>query len=137
MSSFSFTVTQVTQNFTATVNSPVNLTLTENPDTVNIVNQVNEITVINTIQPVTITSGGGGSGGYNQNLNTTDNVAFATVTTPEIYGVAQQPVFFPTGLKIVQSAGTSVGVIFSDSTVQLTAWRPDQLADVVIDFGSI
>ena len=137
MSSFSFTVTQITYNFTATVSNPATLTLADYPDNVSVVNNVNTITVINTVQPVTISGIGGEGGNFNQSLNTTDNVGFASVTTPNIYGVAQTPVFFPTGLRIVETAGTSVGVIFSDSTVQLTAWRPDQLADIVIDFGSI
>jgi hypothetical protein len=139
MSSFSFTVTQVTYNFTATVSNPATLTLADYPENVSVVNNVSTITVINNIQPVTISGIGGEGGNFNQSLNTTDNVAFASVTTPNIYGVAQTPVFFPTGIEIAQSAGTgtSIGVKFADTTIQVTAWRPDQLADTIIDFGSI
>jgi hypothetical protein len=138
MSSFTFEVTQVVYNFTATVANPATVTLAEYPDNVNVVNNVNTITVVNTIQPVTI-SGFDNGAGYNQSLNTTDNVAFATVTTPTIYGAAQLPVYFPTGVKLEQASGTtaSIGVVFTDNTVQITAWRPDQLAAVVIDFGAI
>ena len=102
MSSFNFTVTQVTQNFTATVRYPINLTLQETPDTVSVVNAVSTITVINNVQPVTVTGVGGGGGGtvYNQSLNTTDNVAFASLTTPTIYGPAQTSVYFPNGINL-------------------------------------
>ena len=111
MSSFTFTVTQVTQNFTATIRYPVNLTLIENPDTVNVANFVSTLTVINTIQPVTISGVGGGSlNPFNQSLNTGDNVSFASVTTPEIYGYAQQPVQFPTGISV-----NNMGTVFNGS----------------------
>jgi hypothetical protein len=135
MSSYSFTVTEVVYNFTATVANPAEVVLAEYPDDVTITTQLTTITVVNSVQPITIT----GLGGYNQDLNTFNNVAFATVTTPEIYGSAQNPVYFPTGLQIAQSAGTgtSIGVKFADNTIQVTAWQPDQLAAVVIDFGSI
>jgi hypothetical protein len=135
MSSYSFTVTEVVYNFTATVANPAEVVLAEYPDDVKITTQLTTITVVNSVQPITIT----GLGGYNQDLNTFNNVAFATVTTPEIYGSAQNPVYFPTGLQIAQSAGTgtSIGVKFADNTIQVTAWQPDQLAAVVIDFGSI
>jgi hypothetical protein len=139
MSSFSFTVTQVTYNFTATIANPAAVTLAQYPDDVTITTQLTTVTVINTTQPVTVSGIGGGGGNFNQSLNTTDNVGFASVATPEIYGINQQPVYFPTGLTISPSAGTtsSIGVLFSDNTIQVTAWRPDQLADIIIDFGSI
>ena len=139
MSSFSFTVTQVVYNFTATVSNPATLTLADYPDNVSVVNNINTITVVNTIQPVTISGVGGDGGNFNQSLNTTDNVAFNSLTTPTIYGYAQSPVYFPTGLEVAQSAGTgtSIGVKFADNTIQVTAWRPNDLADIVIDFGSI
>jgi hypothetical protein len=138
MSSYTFEVTQVTYNFTATVANPATVVLAEYPDNVSVVNNVNTITVVNNIQPVTI-SGFDSGAGYNQSLNTTDNVAFATITTPTIYGAAQLPVYFPTGVKIEQVSGStaSIGVVFTDNTVQVTAWRPDQLAAIVIDFGAI
>ena len=137
MSSFSFTVTQVVYNFTATVANPATLTLADYPDDVNVTTQVNTVTVINSIQPVTIMGFESGAG-YNQSLNTTDNVAFASVATQVIYGVAQTPVYFPTGLLIAPTGtSTSIGVVFSDSTIQVTAWQPDQLAAIVIDFGPI
>lgn len=106
MSTYNFTATQIVYNFTATVNNPAELTLTDNPEQVNIVNVVNTLTVINTVQPVTVTGSAGQS--YNQSLNTTDNVAFNTLTVPTIYGVAQQPVSFPTGISTI-----NYGSIFS------------------------
>ena len=135
MSSFSFTVTQVVYNFTATVANPAEVTLADYPDDVLVTTQLTTITVVNSVQPITVT----GLGGYNQDLNTYNNVAFATVTTPEIYGVAQTPVYFPTGLQISQSSGTgtSIGVAFADNSIQVTAWRPNELADIIVDFGSI
>ena len=135
MSSYTFTVTEVVYNFTATVANPAEVVLADYPDDVTITTQLTTITVVNSVQPITIT----GFGSYNQSLNTTDNVAFASVTTPEIYGVAQTPVYFPTGIQVAQSAGTgtSIGVVFSDNTIQVTAWRPNELADIIVDFGSI
>lgn len=135
-----FTVTQVTYNFTATVGTPIALRLAETPDTVNVTNQISTITVINTVQPVTI-SGIGGSGGgapYNQSLNTTDNVSFASVTTPTIYGQAQQPVFFPTGISLANQGtnfqgGIDLGLISGTYTNQLSLI----FALLNIDFGTV
>jgi hypothetical protein len=104
-----FTVTQITYNFTATVGNPVSLRLEETPDTVTVVNQLNTITVINSVQPVTISGLGGGGQTYNQSLNTTDNVSFASVTTPQIYGLAQQPVYFPTGISLTNVGSSFIG----------------------------
>lgn len=110
--SFNFTVTQVTRNFTATLTNPINLTLASQPDAVNVVKQITTVTVVNTVQPVTIQGAGGGGGSiYNQSLNTTDNVSFASVTTPAIYGVAQQPVSFPTGISVTNPGNTFQGGI--------------------------
>lgn len=134
-----FTVTQVTYNFTATISEPVALTLAETPDTVSVVNQVSTITVINTVQPVTITGYGMGTGtNFNQSLNTTDNVAFASVTTPQIYGQAQQPVFFPTGISVANQGtnfigGIDLGLIVGTYTNQLSLI----FALLNIDFGTV
>jgi len=138
--SFNFTVTQVTQNFTATLTNPINLTFTEDPDTVNIVNQITTVTVVNNIQPVTISGVGGGSGGgvgYNQSLNTTDNVAFASVTTPAIYGPAQNPVLFPNGISVANVGNTfngsiDLGQLYGTFTNQISLI----LALLPLDFGT-
>lgn len=139
MSTYVFTVTQVTQNFTATISNPINLTLSENPDTVNVVTQVSTLTVVNNIQPVTVSliGGGGGGGGYDQSLNRGDNVQFASVTTPQIFGTAQQPVYFPTGIS-VDNLGTSfqggidLGLVYSTFTNQISL----VLALLPLNFGS-
>lgn len=91
---FGFTVTQVTYAFTATISTPVSLALFNTNTNVLISENTNTITVSNVIQPVTIA----GMANYNQSLNTFDNVSFASVTTPYIYGFAGQPVNFPTGI---------------------------------------
>ena len=110
---FSFTVTQVVNNFTATISIPLALALTNVPNSMAVTNTTATVTVNNTIQPVTVS---GGSATANQTVNTFDNVTFASVTTPLIYGPAGQPVEFPTGIN-----ATNVGTVFSGS----------------LDFGSI
>jgi hypothetical protein len=93
---YSFTITQVVYDFTATVTTPVNLVLNNTETQVLITGTTATIQVINNIQPVSVGAGSGQI--FNQNLNTTDNVSFASLTTPYIYGFAQQPVVFPTGI---------------------------------------
>ena len=105
MASPSFTITQVTYNFTATISKPLELTLNGTTSSVTVVSQQTAtIYVNNTIQPITI-AGLGGGGGYNQSLNTGDNVSFASLTTPSIYGSSGQPVLFPNGFN-APNAGT-------------------------------
>jgi hypothetical protein len=135
--SFNFTVTQVTQNFTATLTNPINLTFTEDPDTVNVVNQITTVTVVNNVQPVTISGVGGGNASYNQSLNTTDNVAFASVTTPTIYGPAQAPVLFPNGISVANVGNTfngsiDLGQLYGTFTNQVSLI----LALLPLDFGT-
>lgn len=135
---YNFTATQIVYNFTATIDNPAELVLTDDPTTVNVTNVVSTVTVINTVQPVTITGGGGGQD-YNQSLNTTDNVAFASVTTPVIYGVAQQPVSFPTGISAA-NFGTVFGTALDLGTINITTVT-NQLslifAFLPLDFGGI
>ena len=95
MPNYSFTITQVVYDFTATVTTPVNLVLNNTETSVVISPNTSTIQVINTPQPVTVATG---ATSYNQSLNTFDNVSFASVTTPYIYGFAGQPVNFPTGI---------------------------------------
>ena len=140
MSSYTFTVTQAVYNFTATINYPINLTLAENPDTVNVTNSANTFTVVNNIQPVTITGigSGGGINPFNQSLNTGDNVSFNSLTTPAIYGYAQAPVNFPTGISTDSpgptfSGGVNLGQINTTVTNQLALI----FAFLPIDFGSV
>lgn len=114
-----FEVTEITYNFTATVTTPLELTLTGTDTHLTVVSPTTAtISVINNRQPVTISSGLGGIGGssYDQELNTDSNVNFASVTTPAIYGFAGAPVSFPTGI-----SAANFGTVFSGS----------------LDFGSI
>lgn len=133
---FVFTVTQVTQNFTATMTNPINLTLASDPDAVNVVNQVTTVTVINNVQPVTVSGVGGGNAEFNQSLNTTDNVSFASVTTPIIYGPAQTPVSFPNGISVTNQGNTfngsiDLGQLYGTFTNQISLI----LALLPLDFG--
>lgn len=136
MPNYVFTVTQDISNFTATIAYPVNLTFNETPDQVQVANVVSTVTVINSVQPITISGAGGQT--FNQSLNTTNHVAFASVTTPTIYGPAQQPVFFPTGIS-VQNVGTvfsgtiDQGAIYNTFTNQLSLL----FALVPLNFGGI
>jgi hypothetical protein len=133
----SFTVTQVTYNFTATVTTPFTVAL-ESTSTRVLVNQSTATnSVINNNQPVTIATVGSGNS-FNQNLNTTDNVSFASVTTPAIYGLAGQPVSFPTGINAanvgtVFSGSLDFGTIFGTYTNILSLL----FAAIPIDFGTI
>jgi hypothetical protein len=133
----SFTVTEVTYNFTATVTTPLELALVGTDTTVVVTDNSTAISVINTQQPVTIEGYGGGNN-YNQSLNTTDNVSFASVTTPAIYGFAGLPVSFPTGIS-VENFGTTFsgtldfGSIFGASTNILSLL----FAAIPIDMGTI
>jgi len=91
-----FTITQVTYDFTATLTVPLSLALQTTSTVVDITETTSTIVVTNAIQPVTVSNVG--LGGYNQSLNTTDNVQFATISTLAIYGIGQQPVLFPNGI---------------------------------------
>lgn len=91
---FSFTVTQAVYDFTATISTPVTLSLINTQTQVSVTATTATIQVINQIQPVTVS----GAQQFNQDLNTYNNVSFATVTVPTIFGFAQQPVYFPTGI---------------------------------------
>jgi hypothetical protein len=86
---------------------------------------------------VTITTGGAG-GAFNQNLNTFDNVSFATLTTPAIYGLAGQPVSFPTGIS-AENFGTVFAGILDFGTIFGTYTNILSLlfAAIPIDFGTI
>jgi hypothetical protein len=137
----SFEVTEVTYNFTATVSTPLELTLTGTDTHLTVVSPTTAtISVINTRQPVTISGIGGGGGGasYNQELNTTDNVSFASLTTPAIYGFAGGPVSFPTGIQAanfgtVFSGALDFGSIFGTYTNILSLL----FAAIPIDMGTI
>lgn len=91
---FSFTVTQVTYDFTATVTTPLALSLINTQTQVIITATTATVQVTNQIQPITV----GGGQTYNQSLNTFDNVSFASVTAGYFYGPAGSPVYFPTGI---------------------------------------
>lgn len=116
---YNFTATQIVYNFTATIDNPAELVLTDDPTSVNVTNVITTVTVINTVQPITVDSGGGAGQDYNQSLNTTDNVAFATVTTPVIYGAASQPVSFPTGISAA-NVGTVFGTALDLGTINFS-----------------
>ena len=95
MPNYSFTITQVVYDFTATVTTPLNLVLNNTETSVVISPNTSTITVINQPQPVTVQTG---FQQFNQSLNTFDNVSFATVTAGYFYGTAGQPVYFPSGI---------------------------------------
>jgi hypothetical protein len=105
-----FDVTEVTYNFTATVTTPIELTLTGTDTHLTVVSATTaSISVINTRAPISISDGSvGGGSSYNQTLNTTDSVLFNSLTTPSIYGYAGAPVSFPTGIN-----ATNFGTVFS------------------------
>lgn len=131
-----FTVTEVTYNFTATVTTPLELALVGNDATVYVTDQTSNITVTNLRQPVTVAGFSGAT--YNQSLNTSDNVSFASLTTPAIYGFAGQPVQFPTGISVenfgtVFSGSLDFGSIFGDYTNILSLL----FAAIPIDMGTI
>lgn len=91
-----FTVTQVTYDFTATFSSSITSALQTTSTSVLVSSTNNTIFASNAVSPVTVSNVG--FGGYNQSLNTTDNVAFNALTVRYIYGFAQLPVEFPNGL---------------------------------------
>lgn len=95
MAYFNFTITQVTYDFTATVSTPLALTLQASGTNVLVTATTASIQVISQIQPVTVAIG---AQTFNQSLNTFDNVSFASITAPVIYGFAQTPVLFPSGI---------------------------------------
>ena len=108
MSSFNFTVTEVTYGFTATIATPATLTLTDHPEDVNVTTSLTTVTSTSTVQSVTVTGAGSGQS-FNQSLNTTDHVTFASVTTHEIFG--QSPVSFPTGIDVTNVGQNFIGDI--------------------------
>jgi hypothetical protein len=131
-----FTVTEVTYNFTATVTTPLELALVGNDTTVVVTDQTSNIVVNNLRQPITVSGFAGAT--YNQGLNTGDNVSFASVTTPAIYGFAGQPVQFPTGISVdnfgtVFSGSLDFGAIFGTYTNILSLL----FAAIPIDMGTI
>lgn len=131
-----FTVTEVTYNFTATVTTPLELTLVDTDTTVFVTDQTANVTVTNLRQPVTVSGFAGAT--YNQSLNTSDNVSFASLTTPAIYGFAGQPVQFPTGISVenfgtVFSGTLDFGSIFGTYTNILSLL----FAAIPIDMGTI
>jgi len=91
-----FTITQVTYDFTATVRSSITTALQTTSTAVTVTATDYSVAVTNAIAPVTVSNAG--FGGYNQSLNTTDNVTFNSITTRYVYGYAQLPVEFPNGL---------------------------------------
>lgn len=138
----SFNVTEFVYNFTATVTTPLELALTGTDTHLTVVTPTTAtISVVNTRQPITISglpAGGGGGAGFDQNLNTTDSVNFATVTTPYIYGTAGQPVTFPTGISAANAGtiftgGLDFGGLFGTYTNVLSLL----FAALPIDMGTI
>ena len=103
---YSFTVTEVTYNFTATMTIPLELALDTTSNTVNVTDTTAVVSVINSRPAVSVVGGSI----YNQGLNTGDNVSFASVTTPTIYGTGGAPVVFPNGF-----SAPNAGTIFINS----------------------
>lgn len=107
MSTYSFTATQEVYSFTATVSNPAALTLAEYPEDVSIVNVTNTVTVTNVYQPVIVAAASGAN--YDQNLNTTNEVAFQSVTTPVLNGGVNTPIYFQTGIDTTNYGTTFIG----------------------------
>jgi hypothetical protein len=135
-----FNVTATFYNFTATITTPLELSLLGTDTHIAVVSESTAtISVINQRQPVTIITGpSSGGGGFDQSLNTDDNVNFASVTTPEIFGFAGQPVSFPTGIiaanvGTIFTGGLDFGQIFGTYTNVLSLL----FAALPLDFGSI
>jgi hypothetical protein len=94
------------------VSNPAALTLAEYPENVTIANVVNTVTVTSVYQPVYVNGGGGGQGvAYNQSLNTGDEVAFQSVTTPTLNGGVNTPIYFETGISTQNYGTTFVGSV--------------------------
>jgi len=132
---FAFTVTQVVNSFTATITTPLSLALTNTPDSVAITNNTATVVINNNIQPVTVS---GGQTQFNQSLNTTDNVSFASVSTPRVYGYAGGPVAFPNGISVASYGVEFAGPLdFSGYLITATNVFALLLAASPIDFGSL
>jgi hypothetical protein len=139
MSNSTFTVTQVTYNFTATISNIANVTLNDTTNVVNVSNQSQSINLINTMPAVTVGTQGVGAGSfYNQSLNTTDNVIFNSVTTPSIFGLNGEPVYFPNGLS-TNNVGTTFSTILDLGGISTTLTNQLSLftALLPLDFGTI
>lgn len=103
---YSFTVTEVTYNFTATMTIPLELALDTTSNTINVSDTTAQVNVVNTRPAVTVSGGSS----FNQSLNSGDNVSFASVTTPTIYGTGGAPVVFPNGF-----SAPNLGTVFINS----------------------
>lgn len=131
-----FTVTEVTYNFTATVSRPLELALVGTDTSVIVSSSSSTISVNNTRQPVSVIVQG--STGWNQSLNTTDNVTFNSVTAGSIYGAAGQPVQFPSGISVANFGTTFSGALdFSGIYATYTNILALLLAAAPIDMGTI
>jgi hypothetical protein len=87
---------------------------------------------------VNLLGGGGGGGTYDQSLNRGDNVQFASVTTPQIFGAAQQPVYFPTGISLDNLGSNFVGSIdLGAVNIPFTNQISLILALIPLNFGSM
>jgi len=139
MSNSTFTITQVTYNFTATISNIANVTLNDTTNVVNVTNHSTSINLNNSMPTVTVSTQGIGAGSfYNQSLNTTDNVTFNTVTTPTIFGLGGLPVSFPNGLSTnnqgtIFSTTLDLGGIYSTLTNQISLFT----ALLPLDFGTV
>ena len=100
MSFNTFTVTQVTYDFTATITTPLSLAVQTTTTSVLITGTTATVVVTNQIAPITVN----GTQQFNQSLNTFDNVSFATVTANAYYGYAGQPPLFVNGINILYPA---------------------------------
>lgn len=135
MSTYNFTVTEIVYGFTATIATPVELTLTETPDQISVINALTTVTTTSTVQQIIVTGAGSGQS-FNQSLNTTDDVTFASVTTHAVYGMS--PVTFPTGIDITNTGITFIGDIdLAGVYQQFTNQLGLLFALLPLDFGSI
>lgn len=135
MSSYTFTVTQTVQGFTATIAQAAELTLTDLPDTVNVTATNIIVTATSTVNQITVLGAGQGQS-FNQSLNTTDDVEFNSVTTNNIYGT--EPITFGAGISLANTGTAFVGSIDQGTIYQQYTNQLSLLfALVIFDLGTI
>lgn len=139
MSAFSFTVTTVAYNFTATVANPAELVLSNTSSAVSVVSSLNTVTVAHTSTNILISVVGSAPGNpFNQSLNTGDSVTFASITANSISGPSGGPISFPNGFNTANSGTYFVGNLdIGTLSTQFTNLFALYNALLPLDFGTI
>lgn len=139
MSAFSFTVTTVAYNFTATVANPAELVLSNTSSAVSVVSSLNTVTVAHTSTNILISVVGSAPGNpFNQSLNTGDSVTFATVTANAFVGPNGGPASFPNGFNTANTGAFFLGDLdLGTVSEQFTNLFALYNALLPLDFGTI